>query len=137
MESQAHREYVLNAINYIKREFEVDDSQINADLGDSSKLPPSVVDGFRADVYVNTPKYIIIGEAKTDNDINNNHTLAQFASYVKEVKSFDKERHIVMSSSMAGYPTIRNFIRRFRKINDVPNITFHTVDPYKKGEVLL
>ena len=129
MESQAHKEYVQNAIDYIKREFGVSDSQIAADLGDASTLPPKSIDGFRADIYVNTPSLIIIGEAKTDNDINNNHTLAQFASY-------DKKRHIVMSGSMAAYPSIRNFIRRFRKRNDVPGITFHTVDPFKKGEVL-
>ena len=36
MESQAHKEYVQNAIDYIKREFGVSDSQIAADLGDGS-----------------------------------------------------------------------------------------------------
>lgn len=136
MESQAHKEYVQNAIDYIFRHFGVDNSQIAADLGDASVLPPISVDGFRADIYVNTADLIIIGEAKTDKDIDNNHTLAQFASYVKEVKSFNKGRHIVMSGSMAAYPTIRNFIRRFRKKNDVPGITFHTVDPFLKGEIL-
>lgn len=136
MESQAHKEYVHNAIDYIKRVFGIDESLIATDLGDVSKLPPKSIDGFRADIYVNTPSIIIIGEAKTDNDINNNHTLAQFASYVKEVRTYNKERHIIMSGSMAAYPSIRNFIRRFRKKNDVPGITFHTVDPFKKGEVL-
>lgn len=136
MESQAHKDYVLNAIDYIKRRFDVADSQIAVDLGDATMLPPKSIDGFRADIYVNTPDYVIIGEAKTDNDINNNHTLAQFASYVKDVKSQDKERHIIMSGSMLAYPTIRNFIRRFRKHNDVPGITFHTVDPLKRGEEL-
>lgn len=113
MESQAHKEYVQNAIDYIKRVFGVSDSQIAADLGDASMLPPKSIDGFRADIYVNTPSMIIIGEAKTDNDINNNHTLAQFASYVREARLYDKKRHIVMSGSMAAYPSIRNFIRRF------------------------
>ena len=136
MESQAHKEYVQNAIDYIKRVFGVSDSQIAADLGDASMLPPKSIDGFRADIYVNTPSMIIIGEAKTDNDINNNHTLAQFASYIREARLYDKKRHIVMSGSMPAYPSIRNFIRRYRKRNDVPGITFHTVDPYKKGEVL-
>lgn len=137
MESQAHKEYVQNAIDYIKRKFDLSNSQIAADLGDANMLPPKTVDGFRADIYVNTSQYIIIGEAKTDNDVNNNHTFAQFASYVKEAKSFDKERHIIMSGSLAARPTIRNFIKRFRKKNDVPNITFHTVDPMIKGEILI
>lgn len=42
MESQAHKEYVQNAIDYIKREFGVSDSQIAADLGDASMLPPKI-----------------------------------------------------------------------------------------------
>lgn len=59
MESQAHKEYVQNAIDYIKREFGVSDSQIAADLGDASMLPPKSIDGFRADIYVNTPSLIL------------------------------------------------------------------------------
>ena len=137
MESKAHKEYVQNAVDYIKRTFDVADNQIATDLGDANMLPPKSVDGFRADVYVNTSKYIIIGEAKIDDDVNNNHTLAQFASYVKEVKAFDKERHIIMSGSLLARPTIRNFIKRFRKKNDVPNITFHTEKTKKKGEILI
>ena len=137
MESKAHKEYVQNAVDYIKRTFDVADNQIATDLGDANMLPPKSVDGFRADVYVNTSKYIIIGEAKIDDDVNNNHTLAQFASYVKEVKAFDKERHIIMSGSLLARPTIRNFIKRFRKKNDVPSISFHTVKKKKKGEILI
>lgn len=136
MESDAHKEYVQHAIDYIKRTFDVADSQIATDLGNAANLPPKSVDGFRADIYVNTPDFIIIGEAKTDDDINNNHTLAQLASYVKDVKAQNKERHIVMSCSMAGRPTVHNFIKRFKKHNDVDGIVFHRVDPFMRGEVL-
>ncbi len=38
---------------------------------------------------------------------------------------------------MAGYSSIRNVIRRMRNKIDVTGITFHTVDPFKKGEILL
>ncbi|MCI5979931.1 MAG: hypothetical protein MRZ38_03505 [Muribaculaceae bacterium] len=137
MESEAHKEYVLNAIDYIKRTFHVDDSMIASDLGVAQKLPPKDIDGFRADVYVNTPDLIIIAEAKTDNDIVNNHTNAQLISYIKEVLAYNKERHIILSSSMAGYPSIRNVIRRLRKRFNITGINFHTVDPFKKGEILL
>ena len=137
MESHAHKEYVQNAIDYIKRKFDLSNSQIAADLGDANMLPPKTVDGFRADIYVNTSQYIIIGEAKTDNDVNNNHTLAQFASYVKEAKSFDKERQsscLALSLHDLLYETLS---RDSAKKNDVPNITFHTVDPMIKGEILI
>lgn len=136
MESEAHKEYVLNAVEYIKLMFDVTDNQITTDLGEPGKTPPTVIDGFRADIYVHTPQYIIIGEAKTDNDINNKHTIEQFAAYIKEVMTFNQERHIVMSCSCAAYASMRNFIRVFRKKYDWSNITFHSVDPMRKGEVL-
>ena len=136
MESEAHKKYVLNAVNYIKMRFGVDENQISTDLGEPGKTPPTVIDGFRADIYVHTPKYIIIGEAKTDNDINNMHTRAQLDSYIKEVKTFDQERHIVMSCSCAAYASMRNFLRIFRKDIDWSDIMFHTVDPMRKGELL-
>ena len=136
MESEAHKQFVRNAVEYIKRTFGVEENQMSIDLGEPGKTPPTVIDGFRADIYVHTPKYIIIGEAKTDNDIVKKHTAAQLAAYIKEVKTFEQERHIVMSSSWSSYATMRNFIRNYRKYYDLSDITFHTVDPMKKGEIL-
>lgn len=136
MESEAHRRFVRNAAEYIKRTFGVEDNQMLIDLGEEGKTPPKVIDGFRADIFVQTPKYIIIGEAKTDEDIQNKHTVAQLVAYIKHVKTFNLERHIVMSTSWGAYATMRNFIRNFRKGCDLSDITFHTVDPMKKGEVL-
>ena len=130
MESEAHKQFVQNAVQYIKRTFGLEENQMSIDLGEPGKTPPTVIDGFRAD------KYIIIGEAKTDNDINNKHTVAQLASYIKEVKTFSQERHIIMSCSWSSYATMRNFLRNFRKPYDLSDITFHTVDPMRKGEVL-
>lgn len=136
MESEAHKQFVRNAVNYIKRTFDLEENQMLIDLGEPGMTPPKVIDGFRADIYVHTSKYIIIGEAKTDNDINNKHTAAQLASYITEVKTFNLERHIIMSCSWGAYATMRNFLRNFRKPYDLSDITFHTVDPCRKGEVL-
>lgn len=136
MESEAHKQFVRNAVDYIKRTFGVEENQMSIDLGEPGKTPPTVIDGFRADIYVHTPKYIIIGEAKTDNDIVKKHTAAQLAAYIQEAKTFTQERHIVMSSSWAAYATMRNFLRNFRKQFDLSDITFHTVDPMRKGEIL-
>lgn len=138
MESEAHKIFVRNAVDYIIRTFGLEENQMLIDLGDPSIAPPSVIDGFRADIYVHSPNYIIIGEAKTDNDINNKHTIAQISSYIKEVRTFHQERHIIMSCSCAAYATVRNFLRnKFIKHGDLSDITFHTIDPMRKGEVLL
>jgi len=136
MESEAHKQFVRNAVEYVKRKFGIEENQICVDLGEPGRMPPKVIDGFRADIYVHTSQYIIIGEAKTDDDIIKKHTLAQLAAYIKEVKTFNQERHIVMSSSWACYAMMRNFLRNYRKNFDLSDITFHTVDPMRKGEVL-
>lgn len=136
MESEEHRQFVRNAVQYIKRTFDLEENQMLIDLGELGKTPPKVIDGFRADIYVHTPQYIIIGEAKTDGDIKKKHTVAQLASYIKEVKTYNQERHIVMSCSWSSYAEMRNFLRNFRKPYDLSDITFHTVDPMRKGEVL-
>lgn len=138
MESEAHRTYVFNIVDYIERKFDIPRNIMAIDDGESLQIPPKNIHGFRADVYVHTTKFIIIGEAKTDNDIDNKHTEAQLKSYIKEIKTFSKERHVILSSSMMAYPSLRNYIRRLLKsISLHENITFHTVDPYKKGEILL
>lgn len=135
-ESKEHKLFVQNAVEYIERKFDVPRQMMAVDLDDFLHKPPKSIDGFRADIYVATPDYVIIGEAKTDNDINNKHTMAQLAAYVKELKTYDQERHLVMSCSWHSYAMMRNFIRNFRKPYDLSDITFHTVDPHKKGEEL-
>lgn len=115
MESEAHRRFVRNAAEYIKRTFGVEDNQMLIDLGEEGKTPPKVIDGFRADIYVQTPKYIIIGEAKTDEDIRNKHTVAQLVAYIKHVKTFNQERHIVMSTSWGGVCYNAQFYSKFQK----------------------
>lgn len=137
MESDSHKQYIINAVRYIEREFNISPSMMAVDLGGSIYTPPLTIDCFRPDIYVNSPQVIIIGESKTDDDIDNKHTTLQLISYIKELNAYQKEKHLVMSSSIAAYSTLRNYIRRFRKANDVSFITFHTVDPIRKGEILL
>ena len=137
MESSAHKDYVKNAMLYVERCFSIPHELIACDLDDSNQRPEIVINGYRPDVFVHTPSVVIIAEAKTDNDIVNRHTTDQIESYIKHLLLYEQDKHLIMSSSMAAYPTIRNYIRRLRKLYKVSDITFHTVDPYKKGEVLL
>lgn len=137
MESDSHKQYIINAVRYIERHFNISPDIMAIDLGESIYTPPQTIDSFRPDIYVNSPHVIIIGESKTDDDIVNRHTTLQLISYIKELNAYQKEKHLVMSSSIAAYSTLRNFLRRFRKTNDVSFITFHTVDPIRKGEILI
>lgn len=137
MESSAHKDYVRNAMIYVERCFGIPREFIACDLDDSNQTPEIVINGYRPDIFVHTPSIVIIAEAKTDNDILNRHTDDQIESYIHQLLLYDQDRHLIMSSSMAAYPTIRNYIRRLRKRYNLSSITFHTVDPFKKGEVLL
>jgi hypothetical protein len=72
----------------------------NGDYGrmliDSPDRPPQrkppKINGFIPDIYVsNTPEYsLIIGEAKTVNDIDSRHTIEQISSYLQSCGQYER-----------------------------------------------
>jgi hypothetical protein len=63
-------------------------SFIDGDRFDRAGIPP-LLDGHRPDVYAieQTTRRIIVGEAKTADDIDNEHTRRQLAVYLRHVSS--------------------------------------------------
>ena len=45
-------------------------------------------------MFYNDSNYIILGEAKTDNDIDQEHTQRQLNDYVNEARTYDADRNI-------------------------------------------
>lgn len=101
-ESIAHISYVRNIVTYMSKSVPgYQKEMIQADLAEFGKRTPQVIGGYYPDVYYRTPSYFLIGEAKTDGDIDNYHTDAQIDCYIKELRSgFQKEKHLVLSSSL-------------------------------------
>ena len=77
---------------------------IQADLTEFGKRTPQVIGGYYPDVYYRTLNCFIIGEAKTDSDIDNHHTNAQIDSYILELRTgCQREKHIILSTSVYSF----------------------------------
>lgn len=129
-ESLAHIIYVRKIISYLPKVIpSLQEGMIQADLADFSKRTPQVIGGYFPDVYYRTPSFFLIGEAKTDNDIDNHHTDKQINSYIEELRSGSQlERHIVLSSSVYSFAMLKNMVVRKKERERLSDITFHIID---------
>ena len=79
---------------------------------------------------------IIIGEAKTIHDIENDHTEKQLKSYIDEVRCYKGDRHIVVCSNTSTFALIKNMIVRKKIKEHLDDITFHVLDNLSKVAVV-
>lgn len=136
-ESLAHVTYVRKIVSYIENHFAPSNRLVvQADLAEYGRTP-QIIGGYYPDVYVRTPNLIIIGEAKTDKDIENPHTEAQLMCYIDEVRTATfQEKHIVLSSSLYSFAMLKNMVVRRKKNDNLSDITFHILDNYTKVAVI-
>ena len=87
-ESQTHIELVQELYYWVKSEiFNGDDGSIFVALPKSTALnkPPRVIDNFEPDLYAKEHKMdlLVIGEAKTPQDISSHHSILQYKAYLQ------------------------------------------------------
>ena len=136
-ESLAHMEYVERMVEYaetIPQQFVT--SMMYADLASYGQRTPKVINGFYPDLYYYDLHSVIIGEAKTTDDIDNEHTMAQLNSYIKEIRTYNCERHIIICSSMIAYAQINNMVIRKKRKENIQDITFHVMDNHLRYRVI-
>ena len=88
------------------------------DTPSSTEFPPSVINNYRPDLYYNHDGKLIIGEAKTDDDFNRPHSVAQYESYMEECRMCPCDAMIVFSCSWAVAPAFANLIRNIRRVGN-------------------
>ena len=136
-ESLAHMKYVERMVIYaetIPMQFVA--SMMYADLASYGQRTPKVINGFYPDLYYYDLHYVIIGEAKTTDDIDNEHTMAQLDSYIKEIRTYNCERHIIICSSMIAYAQINNLVIRKKRRDNIQDITFHVMDNHLRHRII-
>ncbi len=92
---------------------------IHVDKPDSVSKPPKISDGFVPDLFYMHENLLIIGEAKTANDIETKHILNQYSSYCRETELFGGDSVIVMSVPWHTVKTVKNIYRRLKKSSDL------------------
>ena len=136
-ESSKHMEYVRRIVEYVKTiPADFTPQLLASDLPESPERPSPTLDGYVPDVRYKTSGIIIIGEAKTIHDIDNDHTERQICSYIDEVRCNKGARHIVLCSNTTSFALIKNMIVRKKMREYLIDITFHVLDNLTKVAVV-
>ena len=95
-ESQEHYNYVCKIFEYVQRYIDPEKkSWLKADLFGCEK-PSLIYNKYVPDVMYCDKDTLIIGEAKTINDYNTEHSYKQYEAYMKECSLFPGEARIVV-----------------------------------------
>lgn len=91
---------------------------IESDIDDDRPLPSLTSEGFRPDVIYEYNGLMIIGEAKTSDDVAREHSLAQYASYLKKCALYQGKAEYVMAVPWTEKAMANNVIKKMKK--DIP-----------------
>lgn len=87
---------------------------ISSDAADGKSLSPLTAEGFRPDVYYHFEDTLIIGEAKTSDDIGRIHSKQQYDSYVKKCALFDGKAYFIAAVFWADKAQLHNILRKIK-----------------------
>lgn len=115
-ESANHKKLVELIIDYIGKE--VGDDYIcliESDISDDHPLPQLTEEGFRPDVVFEFNGKMIIGEAKTSDDILREHSLRQYASYLRKCSFYNGSAEFVIAVPWMDYATAYNVVYKISR----------------------
>lgn len=135
-ESRLHKQLVRSIVSYLETIPNCCADFIEADLDNYNTRTTRVVGGFYPDVFYKDSNKIIIGEAKTENDLINPHTRNQLLSYIEEVAMFVGERHIVLCVPFIALCSLFNYVNILVEKEKVQNITFHLLSDTTNTEII-
>ena len=127
-ESAQHQQLVRIIIDDIINEVGSGNTALIAtDAVDGFALPPLTSEGFRPDVYYLLNNRLIIGEAKTSDDIDRLHSRSQYESYIKKCSLFQGNATFILAVPWMDHATANNIVRKISK--QYPgNYTFKILD---------
>ncbi len=137
MESLTHMAFVKKIADYVSsipEDFTA--NLLCVELPGGYNRCPQIIGRSIPDVFYNDSNYIILGEAKTDGDIDQEHTQRQINDYIDEVRTYNADRIIVLCTSIIGFSRMKNIIVAKKKKEDLNDIKFHIIDCYNKLQIL-
>lgn len=115
-ESRQHHELVTNVIDYIRAKVGEDlFCLIESDAMDGHPLPELTLEGFRPDVFYEYQEVMYIGEAKTEKDIERQHSRKQYESYLKKCSIYPGKAEFILAIPFTRYTVASEIIRSLRK----------------------
>ena len=135
-ESLLHMDLVRIIASYIKRitpNFSA--SLLDAELPEYGRTPKCLY-GYYPDIRYRDNNNIIIGEAKTQYDIDNDHTEAQLNAYIDELLTYNLQLHIIYCVPFVSYVQMKNYLRHVKEQRELTDITFHVLDNFNRVSLL-
>ena len=135
-ESLLHMDLVRTIALYIKQitpDFSA--SLLDAELPEYGRTPQCLY-GYYPDIRYRDNNSIIIGEAKTQYDIDNDHTEAQLNAYIDELLTYNLQLHIIYCVPFVSYAQMKNYLRHIKKQRELTDITFHVLDNFNRVSLL-
>ncbi len=86
MESNKHHSLVKKIYEYVSSLDYIEDKLIESDIFEVNGNVTRTPEGYIPDLFYNHDKVFIIGEAKTDEDFEREHSLLQYKSYFSLIK---------------------------------------------------
>lgn len=88
---------------------------IMSDVADGYALSPLMEEGYRPDVYYQYHNILLIGEAKTSDDVARMHSKLQYESYLKKCSLFRGKAVFLVAVPWTEHATIHNILRKLRQ----------------------
>lgn len=115
-ESRTHQLLVSKLVEHIKQIVgESLDCFIQADNCEGYSISPILEDGFRPDIYYEYNNNLIIGEAKTSNDISREHSINQYRSYLKTCQHYHGKAKFIIAVPYLDYAEANNIVKKIKK----------------------
>lgn len=136
-ETRQHQKLVQQAYNYILQELvpKGSSSLVYVDSPDEKDKPP-LIGGKRPDLYYFDGHTVIIGEAKTADDFNTDHSKSQYVSYLNECERYSNifNVYFIISVPWMIKGEVYNYFRfiKCNKYKNIPIITLYSNNTYEE-----
>lgn len=88
---------------------------VETDIADEHPIPQLTPEGFRPDVMYQYGNMMIIGEAKTGSDVEREHSIMQYESYMRKCSLFDGDAMFVVAVPWIEYATVYNITKKIKR----------------------
>lgn len=141
MESYTHNKLVKKIYNYIQTYKKVKKDLIECDIFEVKGKVTRMLEGFIPDVYYDYNNLTIIGEAKSENDLERIHSIKQYKSYIHHLqKKIDNGNEGILiiavpwQASVSAYRIIKRLIINNSKIKIIVMNEVGVYKEYEKGK---
>ena len=127
-QSKEHKMLVKQIVEYLSSANHHSDLTILSDHHtelEHPDKPPVLDEGPQPDVYAFNSKTLYIGEAKTPNDINNEHTYTQITAYLRHIRNqigflgMYESGKIILNADISYTHEFQNIVnKRFSEFTD-------------------